>query len=148
MSPRNAGRLVWICLVDRSGLGGWVLKGICSFCLITPISTFQVIFLVDYISEMFCCFKNIENKISSPYFIYLMVVFCYLVIQRIFTFMKKSYLLLFHFILLPGWFFCLPEYLVECYQVVLAPLWNLKSSNSCFEMLLMQRNCRNTNKHK
>lgn len=91
--------------VDRSGLGGWLLKGICSFRLITPISTFQVIFLVDYISEMFFCFKNIENKISSLYFIYFMVVFCYLVIQRTFIFMKKSYLLLFHFILFPGWFF-------------------------------------------
>jgi len=61
--------------------------------------------------------------------------------------MKKSYLPLFHFILLSGSFFGLLDYLAECCLWTLGPLWNLKSSKLCLELLLVQSNCRITNRH-
>lgn len=81
--------------VDRSGLGGWLLKGICS----SHHTYFQFSGYIPGRLQLFWCFKSMENKFSTTYFIYFIVVFYQLVIQKTFCLWRRAiylYLILFY----------------------------------------------------
>lgn len=132
--------------VDRSGLGGWLLKGICS----SHHTYFQ---RSDYIPGRLHFWVVLifqKHRKENVYYIF-HILYCCLVPacnSENFLCMEESYLPLFHFILLSGCFFGLPGNLAECCMLALALLWNLKSSKLCLELLLVQSNCRITNRHK
>lgn len=130
--------------VDRSRLGGWLSKGICSHHTYFYFSGYFPGRLHFWDVLFFSKPWKIKSLLHITYS--LLLFFHYLVIQRTFYFYEKelSTSISFYFILwLIFWFAC-----AACFLVLLAPLWNLKSSKSSFQMLLMQGNCRNTNRHK